>query len=120
VGFIFRTIFWLALALVVLPPQARLGGGAGTGDVAWQDIDVAFELHNAAYAAWSWGVDALSSCDTNPELCKTAVDLWDTTVATTQGLRAELNDGLKEATVGEQKLAENEHRSAKKIQARVE
>jgi hypothetical protein len=118
VGFIFRTIFWLGLAMVVLPPQARIGGGAG--DVSWQDVDVAFELHNAAYAVWGWGVDALSSCETNPELCKAAVDLWDTTVATTTGLRAELNDSLKATRVGEEKLAENEHRTPKKIQARVE
>jgi hypothetical protein len=77
-GFIFRTIFWLGLALVILPPHARLGAAAGDGDVAWQDIDVGQELHNAAYAAWSLGVDAVSTCDTNPELCKTAASLWDT------------------------------------------
>lgn len=119
-GFIFRTVFWLSLAMVVLPPQARIGGGAG--DVAWQDIDVALELHNIAYAAWGLGVEAMSStsCDANPQLCKTAVDLWDTTVATTTGLREELNDRLKETNTAPHKLAENEHRAPKKIQARVE
>ena len=59
-------------------------------------------------------------CDANPKLCKTAVDLWDTTVATTTGLRDELNDHLKETNTAAHKLAENEHRAPKKIQARVE
>jgi hypothetical protein len=116
-GFIFRTIFWLGLALVIVPPHARLGAD---GDVAWQDIDVGQELHNAAYAAWGLSVDALSACDTNPELCKTAANLWDTTVSTAANLTADVNARWKDADAKAVKLAENEHRSPKKIQARVE
>jgi len=116
-GFIFRTIFWLGLALVIVPPHARLGAD---GDVAWQDIDVGQELHNAAYAAWGLSVDALSACDTNPELCKTAANLWDTTVSTAANLTADVNARWTDADAKAVKLAENEHRSPKKIQARVE
>ena len=119
-GFIFRTIFWLGLAVVVLPPHARLGGAASEDDVAWQDIDVGQELHNAAYAAWSLGVDAASACDTNPELCKTAANLWDTTVSTAANLTADVNGRWKDADAKAVKLAENELRAPKKIQARVE
>jgi hypothetical protein len=119
-GFIFRTIFWLGLAIVIVPPHARLGAAGGDGDVAWQDIDVGQELHNAAYAAWGLGVDAMSACDTNPELCKTAASLWDTTVSTATNLTADANTRWKDADAKAVKLAENEPRLPKKIQARVE
>jgi hypothetical protein len=119
-GFIFRTIFWLGLALVILPPHARLGAAAGDADVTWQDIDVGQELHNAAYTAWGLGVDALSTCETNPELCKSAASLWDTTVATAATLTAEVNARWTNADAKTVKLAENAPRAPKKIQARVE
>lgn len=116
-GFIFRTIFWLGLAMVIVPPQARLGGD---GDVAWQDVDVGQEVHDAAYAAWSLGVNAMSTCDTNPELCKTAASLWDTTTSTVANLTADVNARWTEEEAKAVKLAENEPRTPKKIQARVE
>jgi len=119
-GFIFRTIFWLGLALVILPPQARLGAAGGDGEIAWQDVDVGQQLHNAAYAVWGLGVEAVSVCDTNPELCKTATNLWDTTVSTAANLTADVNARLKNADAKAAKLAENEPRAPKKIQARVE
>lgn len=119
-GFIFRTIFWLGLALVILPPHARLGAAGGDGDIAWQDVDVGQELHNAAYAAWAVGVDAMSTCDTNPELCKAAASLWDSTVSTAANLTADANVRWKDADAKAVKLAENEPRAPKKIQARVE
>lgn len=119
-GFIFRTIFWLGLALVVLPPQARLGAAGGDGDVAWQDINVGQELHNAAYAAWALGANAMSTCDTNPELCKTAASLWDTTVSTAANLTADANTRWNDAEEKPVILAENEPHPTKKIQARVE
>lgn len=117
-GFIFRTIFWLGLATVIIPPQARLGGGAA--DVDWQTVDMGQEIHGAAYALWGMGVEALSACDTNPELCKAAAGLWDTTVATAANLTSELDDRWRNREGVTVKLAENEHISPKKIQARVE
>ena len=77
-GFIFRTIFWLGLATVILPPKARLGGD-GTAD--FRDVDISFELHNAVYGLWSLGAQAASACDTNPQLCKAGSDLVDASFA---------------------------------------
>jgi hypothetical protein len=75
-GFIFRTIFWLTLAVVVLPPKARIGGH-DTAD--FRDMDLELELHNATYAAWSMATGAVNACDTNPQLCSATADLWHTT-----------------------------------------
>ena len=73
--FIFRTIFWLALAIVVVPPQSRLGGR----DVAdFRDVDIELELHNAAWQAWSLASQTADACDTNPQLCQAGADLWKT------------------------------------------
>lgn len=80
-SFIFRTVFWLALAMVVLPPQSRIGGR----DVAdFHDVDLALELHNASYTAWSLASGAMNACDTNPQLCSAAADLWQTTWTTAE------------------------------------
>lgn len=75
-SFIFRTIFWLALAVVVVPPEARMGGH-DTAD--FRDMDVGLELHNAAYTAWSMASASMQACNANPQLCKAATDLWQTT-----------------------------------------
>jgi hypothetical protein len=113
-GFIFRTIFWLGLALVVVPPHARLGGDE---EVEWRDIDLALELHNASYALWGLTVDAASACEINPELCKAAEGLIDTTMKTATALVTETAARRDEDPVETPKPAA--HR-AKKIQARVE
>lgn len=117
-GFIFRSIFWLALALVALPPEARLGGGEGEVDM--REVDLGLELHNAVYAAWGFAVEAVSACDTNPELCKAAGSLWDTTVATATRLAGDAQERWDPAAGDETRLAEAAATGAKKIQARVE
>jgi hypothetical protein len=113
-GFIFRTIFWLGLALVVVPPHARLGGDE---EVEWRDIDLGLELHNASYALWGLTVQAASACETNPELCKAAEGLIDTTVKTATSLVKDTEAGRDEAAAEPPKSAAPR---AKKIQARVE
>jgi hypothetical protein len=114
-SFIIRSIFWLALAVVALPPEARLGGGAGEVDM--HDVDLGLELHNAAYAAWAFVTQAAKACDTNPELCTAAGDLVDTAVATATGLAAEVKENHHPAA----QTAPGAHATRpKKIQARVE
>mgnify|MGYP001014329518 CR=1 FL=1 len=73
-GFIFRTIFWLSLAIVVVPPQSRLGG-QDTAD--FRNVDIEQEFHNAAFAAWSWAGNVQMNCSANPQLCHAAAGLWD-------------------------------------------
>ena len=82
-GFIFRTIFWLSLAIVVVPPEARLGGH-DTAD--FRNVDLEQEFHNAAFAAWSWTSNASVACDANPQLCHAAAGLWDATWKTAGNL----------------------------------
>lgn len=113
-GFIFRTIFWLALALVVVPPQARLGGDE---EVEWRDVDLGLELHNAAYALWGLTIDAASACETNPQLCTAAGELMDTAVKTATTV---VNDTAVHWAKEPSEPEEIRAAPHKKIQARVE
>lgn len=114
-SFIVRSMFWLALALVALPPEARLGGGAGEVDMS--EVDLGLELHDAAYAAWALVAEAASTCDTNPELCTAATDLVDAAVTTATGLTSEVKENLYSKEQVEPAAAATR---LKKIQARVE
>ncbi|MCE9521959.1 MAG: hypothetical protein K8S25_05940 [Alphaproteobacteria bacterium] len=116
-GFIFRAVFWLGLAVVILPPQARLGGD-DTAD--FDHVDVGLEFQNAVNAAWSLGSNALRTCETNPELCKAGVELWNTTVKTGVGLAGEVQKQLQAPQAPPLKTAAIEHADMSKIQARVE
>lgn len=88
-SFIFRTIFWLALAIVVLPPEARIGGQ----DIAdFRDVDIDHELHNAAYTAWSMASNAMEACQANPKFCQSAAELWVTTWDTVGEIAAQMNE----------------------------
>ena len=74
-AFLFRTIFWLSLAMVVVPPEARLGG---RDTAEFRNVDMEPEFRNAAFAAWSYASALPVNCDTNPRLCHAAAGLWDT------------------------------------------
>jgi hypothetical protein len=113
-GFVFRTIFWLALALVVVPPQARLGGDE---EVDWRDVDLDLALHDVAYALWGLTVQVGSACETNPELCKAAGDLADTAVKTAGAIASDTTARLADEPAEPAKIRAAPH---KKIQARVE
>ena len=116
-GFIFRTVFWLGLAIVVVPPQARLGG-ADTAD--FEQVDLALELRNAGSTLWSLGASAFNTCESNPGLCKAGADLWNTTLRTSTSLAADAQKQLEKAPILADRLAEAEPYPKSKIQARVE
>lgn len=116
-GFIFRTIFWLGLAITILPPDARLGGDE---EVAFKDIDIGLELHNVAYAVWAFGSQAVTACDTNPELCKAATGLADATWATATTISAGAAKTLENPPAETLKTAQASPHRSKKVQARVE
>jgi len=87
-SFIFRTIFWLTAATMILPQGSRLGGE----EIAdFRDFDLELELRAAAMSAWSAASSAAGSCRENPELCQSLANLWSTTVDT-------VSDIAKEAT----------------------
>lgn len=72
-SFIFRTIFWLSAAAVILPPGSRLGGQ----EVAdFRDFDLEYELRGAAMSAWSAATEADASCREYPQFCQSVASLW--------------------------------------------
>jgi|GEM_PF-2308053 len=78
-GFIFRTIFWLSAASVIIPHDSRLGGE----EVAdFRNVDIEHELRAAVVTAWSLANSAAGACAENRELCDAAGRLWETTIDT--------------------------------------
>ena len=118
VGFIFRTIFWLGLALVALPPEARLGGGGNTAE--FRNVDVALELKNAADTVWSSAAQIMSTCETNPQLCKAGADLVNTSLAAATDVAQDVAAQLVSEPHTTLAPAESRKPKSKKIQARVE
>jgi hypothetical protein len=116
-GFILRTVFWLVLAMVVIPPQARLGGD-DTAD--FRNVDLGQAVQSLTSTAWTMGGQALRTCETNPGLCKAGQDLWRTTVETAGNLADEAQNQWQKAGEKPRRVAENHPRAYKKIQARVE
>ncbi|MBP6012639.1 MAG: hypothetical protein KBA31_10460 [Alphaproteobacteria bacterium] len=116
-GFIFRTVFWLGLAMVILPPKARLGGD---GAADFRDVDLGFELHNVTYGLWALGAQAANVCDTNPQLCEAGNDLVDASFAAANTLAVDIAGRF--ASVPKEPLAsaETHFGPSKKIHARVE
>ena len=117
-GFIFRTIFWLGLALVALPPEARLGGGHDTAE--FRNIDVAAQLKTVADAAWARADQLMSTCETNPQLCKAGADLVNTTLASAADAANGVAVQLASAPDKPLADAESSKPRSQKIQARVE
>lgn len=117
-GFIFRTIFWLGLAIVVVPPEARLGGGDEMAE--YKDIDFALELDRASATLWSLGSQLTDTCKTNPQLCEAGANLVDTTLAAAQNVATEAAVKLADGTHKVLATAESPETTTKKIQARVE
>lgn len=116
-SFIFRSVFWLALAMAILPPQARLGGDE---TVDMRDLDLGMELHNAAYSAWHFSTQIMSACEGNPQLCAAGERLWDTTVSTVTTLATEASETSQSRQEKPVRVAANHHARDGKIQARVE
>ena len=117
-SFIFRTIFWLSLALVALPPEARLGGGDETAEI--RTADLADAVTNAANAVWSSATEIISTCETNPQLCKAGVDLVNTSLAAAADAANTAAAQLVSEPEKPLALAESLKPQSKKIQARVE
>jgi hypothetical protein len=72
-GFILRSVFWLGLASIIVPAEARLGASADKA--SGKDIPVAEQLHDAAYAAWGFAVEVGKTCQSNPSLCEAGQNL---------------------------------------------
>jgi hypothetical protein len=117
-SFIVRTIFWLGLAMVMLPPEARLGSGDDAAE--FRNIDLALEAHNMAYGLWSASTKITSVCETNPQLCKAGSDLVNASLAAATNVATDITDRLRSETAKPLATAENDTKTSKKFQARVE
>jgi hypothetical protein len=110
-SFIFKTVFWLSLAMILIPEEARLGGHDTT---SVDQVDLEFEFQAATRAVWAWAGDAMETCEDKPQACKAAADLWVTAwktvgeiaeAATAPG-KGDATDSSHDNKVA-QKLAEN-------------
>jgi hypothetical protein len=108
-GFIFRTIFWLSAAAVILPPGSRIGG---TDVAEYRHIDVEHELRSAALSAWTTVATAADACEENPDLCRSVVALWSKGVETVAAISEEEVTAWNEAS-GSVRSSANSHRGAK-------
>ena len=116
-GFIFRTVFWLALAVVIVPPKARLGGDEAT---ELEQMDINMALAEAKQAAWAIGDAALNTCAHNPKLCETGQQLVDTTFATANGVMSDVENTMRGGKEQPRLRTKSTPHRTKKIQARVE
>src|SRR5437588_812014 len=91
-GFILRSVFWLALASIVVPAEARLGytdkGARG------REVPVSEQVHDAAYAVWGFATQLAQTCDTNPALCAAGQNLMSTVTDTGASLLKEAQSHL--------------------------
>lgn len=94
-GFIFRTIFWLSAAAVILPPGSRLGGD---NIAEFRDVDIELELRAAAFSAWTMVSSASQACADNPELCQSVRKLWNVSVSTASDLANQAPEAWNEAS----------------------
>jgi hypothetical protein len=117
-GFILRSVFWLSLASIVVPAQARLGYDGRTA--SGKDVPVAEQLHDAAYAAWGFAVQVGQTCESNPSLCEAGQNLISTVSATGTSLIQEAQARLaapKNTHLAEASVHPQQH---KKFQDRIE
>ena len=117
-SFIFRSIFWLGLAMVVLPPEARLGGGSETAEI--RDLDLALEFQNASETLWSLGNQIANTCEANPQLCRAGTDMANTALATAANVAEHVTQQVADKADRALATAESTETTTKKIQARVE
>ena len=117
-GFILRSVFWLALASIIVPAEMRFGGrGDATGG---REVSIGEQVHDTAYAAWGFVGEVARTCETNPAFCKAGQDLVTTVTDTGASLVREAQSRF--AASANPRLAEASPRAQqhKKFQDRIE
>jgi hypothetical protein len=112
------SVFWLTLASLVVPVEARLGydaKGAGAREVPFTE-----QVHDAAYAAWGFATQLAQTCDTNPSLCAAGQNLMSTVTDTGASLLREAQSRLSPAEKPRILAAATHAQPHKKFQARIE
>lgn len=83
-GFMFRLCFWLAVTVMIMPPDERPGALAGTGEINLQE-----RFQATVGTAWSIVSGLSTTCTDNPKLCEAAQALAQTTAATGEALMSQ-------------------------------
>ncbi len=117
-GFILRSVFWLTLASIIVPAEARLGyTGKGAGG---HEVPFSEQVHDTAFAVWGFATRLAQTCDTNPALCAAGQNLMSTVTDTGASLLKEAQSHLP--TPENPRLADaiSHAQQHKKFQARIE
>jgi len=117
-GFILRSVFWLTLASIVVPAEARLGyrdRASGGREVSFNE-----QIHDTAYAVWGFTAQLAQTCDTNPSLCTAGQSLMSTVTDTGASLLREAQSRLSTPENPRFVAASSHPQQHKKFQARIE
>jgi hypothetical protein len=117
-GFILRSVFWLALASIIVPAEARLG--YDNKAVPGREASLSEQMHDAAYAAWGFAVQVGKTCDTNPSFCAAGQDLISTMSDTGASLLQEAQTRLLQPQNTHLADAATQTQQHKKFQDRIE
>ena len=117
-GFILRSVFWLTLASIIVPAEARLG--YGDKDAVGHEASFRDQVHDAAYAAWGFATRIAQTCDTNPALCAAGQNLMSTVTDTGASLLKEAQSRLSVPENPRVLEATSHVQQHRKFQARIE
>ena len=89
-GFLFRLMFWVGVAVAIMPPEDRPGAdGAIASEAGLEE-----RLRMAVFSVWALAADVSETCVRNPDLCAATQNLATTTMQTTQDLVMEIRDNV--------------------------
>lgn len=117
-GFILRSVFWLTLASIIVPAEARFGYDAKSADAREGSFSV--QMHDTAYAVWGMAAQLPKICDTNPGLCAAGENLVSTVSATGASLLKDAQSRLSAHDNPHVAEASPQVQQHKKFQARIE
>ncbi|MBI1212903.1 MAG: hypothetical protein GC190_15685 [Alphaproteobacteria bacterium] len=117
-GFILRSVFWLTLASIIVPAEARFGYDAN--DASGKEVPISEQMHDTAYAAWGFAVQVGKTCDSNPALCEAGQNLISTVTNTGSSLLEEAQAYFVEPQDAHVADASTHAQQHKKFQDRIE
>jgi hypothetical protein len=117
-GFILRSVFWLTLASIIVPVEARLG--YNNNGAPEREASLSEQAHDAAYAAWGFAVQVGKTCETNPSLCAAGQNLISTVSDTGASLLQEAQARLAAPKNTHLADASTHAQQHKKFQDRIE
>ena len=117
-GFVLRSVFWLALASIVVPAHVRFGSDSRGTD--GREVTLNEQIHDTGYALWGFATEVVKTCDSNPSFCDAGKNLINTVSDTGASLLQEAQTRL--AAPANPRVADASPRAQqhKKFQARIQ